>query len=213
MKIGKQEVYDAEHFRNFTPRESGILADLEKEAAEKDIPIVGPYVGKILWTLVKLIDAKNVLELGTATGYSAIWIAKALSGTGGGLISVEWDKEIAARARANIARAGVSCGVEVITGDARDVLFTLKPGQFDMIFQDVDKEMYLDLLAHCERVLRPGGLLVFDNTAFRSAGDFLSRSLLHPNLEGFHLFGFLPEHDPEYDALTFLVKKRNSQGP
>jgi predicted O-methyltransferase YrrM len=205
--MSEPEAYDAEHFRKFTPREGGILEELEKEAVEKDIPIVGPYVGKILWTIVKATNAKRVLELGTATGYSAIWMAKALSDTGGELISIEWDKDMAERARKNIARSGVSCGVKVVTGDARDQLSGLKSGHFDMVFQDVDKEMYLELLKPCVRVLRPGGLLICDNTSFRSAGEFLERSIGHPELEGFHILAFLPEHSPEHDALTFLVKK------
>jgi predicted O-methyltransferase YrrM len=201
------EVFEAEHFRQFTPSEKGILADLEKEAKEKDIPIVGPFVGKVLWTLVKLIKAKRVLELGTATGYSAIWIAKALSETGGELITVEWDKELAKQARANIERAGLPCGVKVISGNAQNLLSEFEANHFDMIFQDVEKEMYLELLDQCARVLRPGGLIVFDNTAFKTAGDFLSESLEHPDLDGFHIWGFLPGHGPEYDGLTFLIKR------
>ena len=79
------ELFDAEHFRQFTPRETGVLAALEQEAVEKDIPIIGPLVGKMLWLITKLMKAKSVLELGTATGYSAIWLAKALKDTGGTL--------------------------------------------------------------------------------------------------------------------------------
>jgi predicted O-methyltransferase YrrM len=205
--MAEPEAYEAEHFRKFTPRGGGILEELEKEAREQDIPIVGPYVGKILWTMVKLISAKNVLELGTATGYSAIWMAKALSETGGELLSVEWNKEMAKRARVNIARSGVSCGVKVISGDALEILKSLELDHFNMVFQDVDKELYLEQLEECARVLRPGGLLICDNTSFKSAGEFLKRSLEHPDLDGFHVHAFLPGHGPEYDAMTFLVKK------
>jgi predicted O-methyltransferase YrrM len=164
-------------------------------------------VGKILWTVVKLINAKRVLELGTATGYSAIWMAKALSETKGELITVEWDQQMAQAARVNIEKANLGCSVKVISIDAENILSDFVPDHFDMIFQDVDKEMYLELLEPCARVLRPGGLIVFDNTAFESAGDFLKESLLHPELDGFHLYAFLPEHQPEYDGLTFLIKK------
>jgi predicted O-methyltransferase YrrM len=205
--MSEPEVYEAEHFRQFTPREKGILEELEKEAKEKDIPIVGPYVGKILWTLVKLINAKRVLELGTATGYSAIWIAKALSETGGELTTIEWDKDVANKARANIEKAHVTCGVKVIPGDAKDLLSEFESDHFDMIFQDVEKEMYLELLDECSRILRPGGLMVCDNTSFKSSGDFLTKSLEQPDLDGFHIWAFLPGHGPEYDGLTFLIKK------
>ena len=67
--------------------------------------------------------------------------------------------------------------------------------------------MYLELLDPCVRVLKPGGLMFFDNTAFKTAGEFLQKSLIHPELDGFHLYSFLPEHQPEYDGLTLLIKK------
>ena len=111
------------------------------------------------------------------------------------------------RMAVNIEDAGFSDIVKVISGDAKDMLLDSDEGQFDMIFQDVDKEMYLGMLDSCAKVLRPGGLLICDNTAFKTAGDFLRRSLDHPDLEGFHLYGFFPGHEPEYDALTFLIKK------
>ena len=204
--MSDQDLYDDEHFRKFTPREKGILAELEKEAVEKDIPIVGPLVGKMLWMHAKLMKAERVLELGTATGYSAIWIARALKERGGKLTTIEWDKDTAEKAKANISRAGLSDFIEVKNGDAVDLISKFEPDSFDMIFQDVDKEMYMKLLDPCVRILRPGGLLFFDNTAFKTAGDFLEISLEHPQLDGFHLYAFLPEHAPDYDGLTLLVK-------
>jgi predicted O-methyltransferase YrrM len=201
------QVYDAEHFRQFTTHEKGTLAKLEQEAVDENIPIVGPVVGKMLWLITKLMKANEVLELGTATGYSAIWIAKALKDTGGRLTSIEWENEMVRKAMANLKEAGCADVVEVQHGDAKELLSKYDENQFDMIFQDVEKEMYLELLEPCVRVLRRGGLLFFDNTAFKSAGDFLSESLKHPELDGFHLYSFLPEHQPEYDGITLLIKK------
>jgi predicted O-methyltransferase YrrM len=201
------EVYDAEHFRQFTTHEKGTLAKLEQEAVDKNIPIVGPVVGKMLWLFTKLMKADRILELGTATGYSAIWIAKALKGTGGRLTSIEWESEMVQKARANLNEAGCADLVEVQHGDAKELISKYDKNYFDLIFQDVEKEMYLELLEPCVSVLRPGGLLFFDNTAFKSAGDFLSESLNYPELDGFHLFAFLPEHQPEFDGVTLLIKK------
>lgn len=205
--MSEPDVYDVEHFRKFTPQRKGILAELEKHAKERDIPIIGPYVGNILNFFVRLISAKRVLELGTATGYSAIWIAEALSETGGELVTIEWDKDMAEASRKNIQKAGLYCPVKVISGDAKDLLLKFEPNHFDMIFQDVEKEMYLELLGPCARVLKEGGLMVCDNTAFKTAGDFLEKSLEHPDFHGFHLWAFLPGHGPEYDGLTFLLKR------
>ena len=97
--------------------------------------------------------------------------------------------------------------VEVLQGDAKELLGKFDVDHFDLIFQDIEKEMYLELLEPCVRVLRPGGLLFFDNTAFKTAGEFLGESLKHPKLDGIHLYSFLPEHQPEYDGLTLLIKK------
>lgn len=201
------ELYEAEHFRHYTPREKGVLEKLEKEARKENIPIVGPLVGKMLWVLTRITRARNVLELGTATGYSAIWIAGALRETGGKLVTIEWDNNIAEQARKNIEDAGYSDNVEVLIGNAAELLEGFEQNYFDLVFQDIEKELYLDLLNPCTDVLRPGGLLFFDNTAFKTAGEFLSESLKHPELDGFHLYSFLPEHEPEFDGLTFLIKK------
>jgi predicted O-methyltransferase YrrM len=205
--MSKPDIFNADHFRQFNPPTEGVLVALEKEAIEKDIPIVGPLVGKMLWTFVKLTKAKRVLELGTATGYSAIWIASALREIGGKLTTIEWDEEIAVKAANNIKDAGYQNEVDILTGDARNLMSKFEDDYYDIVFQDVDKEMYLELLNPCVKVLKPGGLLICDNTAFRTAGEFLWKSLRHPELDGFHLYAFLPEHSPEYDGLTFLVKK------
>ena len=201
------DTYDAEYFRRFTPRETGVLAELEKEAVEKDVPIVGPVVGKMLWLTAKIMKAERILELGTATGYSAIWMARALSETGGKLTTIEWDAETIERAKGNIAEAGYADTVEVLQGNAAEMLSSFEPDTFDMIFQDIDMEMYLELLDNCARVLKPGGLMFFDNTAFKTAGNFLENSLKHPDLDGVHLYAFLPEHAPDWDGLTLLTKK------
>ena len=134
-------------------------------------------------------------------------MAKALRDTGGKLTSIEWDVDYVERAKANINKAGFADIVEILHGDAKDLLSKFEKDYFDIIFQDVEKEMYLELLNPCVRVLRPGGLLFFDNTAFKTAGEFLAESLKHPELDGIHLFSFLPEHKPEFDGLTLLIKK------
>jgi predicted O-methyltransferase YrrM len=201
------DLFDAEYFRQFTSHEHGVLVELEQEAVEHDIPIVGPLVGKMLWMLTRLMGAKRVLELGTATGYSAIWIANALKLTGGKLTSLEWDKNTTEKAISNIEKAGLADQVEVQVGDAVDLIGKYETEQFDLVFQDIEKEMYSSLLDPCVRVLRKGGLLFCDNTAFKTAGTFLHDSSKHPQLDGIHLYAFLPEHSPEYDGLTLMIKK------
>ena len=105
--------------------------------------------------------AKNVLEIGTAIGYSAIWMAQAMPADGQ-LISMELSAERAATARVNLERAGLSRKVSVIVGDAMRFLHKVS-GPFDLIFQDGDKSLYTTMLEPLVGLLRPGGVLVTDN--------------------------------------------------
>jgi predicted O-methyltransferase YrrM len=118
--------------------------------------------GRLLRVLTEAIGAKQVVELGTSTGYSGIWIALALRATGGRLTTFEIDPNRAAVARENFRRARLDDLVTIVLGDAhvevRKVTQTL-----DLVFIDADKEGYLDYLQKLEPRLRPGGLVVADN--------------------------------------------------
>ncbi len=201
------ETHGAEHFEKYLPKEGGILGQLEAEADDQGLPIIGPVVGRLLYLLVKTSNANSVLELGTCTGYSAIWMARALEPKGGNLVTVEWDPEMAERARGNIKEAGFSDTVEVVTGDAGGVLEKIEKESVDVAFIDVDKEYYIESMELTIPVLRSGGLMVFDNTAFVSGGEFLDVSWDHPDIETVHLHTFLPGHRPNFDGLSFMVKK------
>lgn len=138
-----------------------LLRRLETEAEEENIPIVGPQVGSLLKLLVTLRGARRVLELGTAIGYSATWMARGMR-PDGELHTVEMREAMAERARANLREGGLDSVVEVHVGRALDLL----PGlgtEYDVIFNDVDKEGYPDVLPLAKAALRLGGLLVTDN--------------------------------------------------
>jgi caffeoyl-CoA O-methyltransferase len=193
------------YFRNFVPRRDQVLLDLEQEAQSEGIPIVGPVVGELLFILARVTGARAILELGTATGYSAIHLARACQPAGGRVVSLELNEPMAARARGNFARAGVSGQVEVRVGDALQIMETMT-GPFDFIFMDIDKEGYLPALAHCRRLLRPGGLLFTDNVGFAGAADFNREIFASPDWRTVHLLGFLPLHSPEHDGLSLAVR-------
>jgi predicted O-methyltransferase YrrM len=110
---------------------------------------------------VRLTGARRILEIGTAIGYSTLWMATALPGDGQ-LFSLERDADRAARARAHAAAAGVEGRVHVMIGDASRFLHKVS-GPFDLIFQDGDKPGYLTMLDRLEALLRPGGVLACDN--------------------------------------------------
>lgn len=205
--MSRPELHDPEHYMRYIPKEGGALDRLEMEAMEKDVPIIGPVLGRLLYMLSRAMGVRNVLELGTATGYSAIWLARAARQAGGRVVTVEWDPDMAAKARTNISEAGHGQDVEVMEGDARKIMDRFPDGHFDLVFNDVEKEHYSGLLDPSIRVLRTGGLMVFDNTSFKTAGDLLDRAFSHPMLETVNLYGLFPRHSPDYDSITLCIKK------
>ena len=138
-----------------------VLADIAAEGARQDLPLVDAEVGALLRVLASAIGARRMLEIGTAIGYSGIWLAGALP-PGGMLFTMEKDPERAKTARANFERAGVAERVGIIVGDAQ-VTIAKVAGPFDLIFQDGSKPLYVTLLDKLVGLLRPGGLLVTDN--------------------------------------------------
>jgi predicted O-methyltransferase YrrM len=147
------------------PKRDGVLSRLEEEAHREGIPIVDEHEGALLYLLVKIARAKRVLELGTATGYSGIWL---LRGTGGGtLTTYELNHERAERARANFSDAGLGKQAMVLEEDAVKALGKLQ-GRFDACFidllnsfpsEDVTRQAFEGCLEH----LDAGGLLMADN--------------------------------------------------
>jgi len=143
------------------PPRDEVLAAMESEAAKRDIPIVGPAVGRVLYQFAVMSGAKTVFELGSAIGYSTIWWARAV-GDGGSVIYTDGDRKNADEARGYFERAGVSNHVTVKVGDALEFLSEEKR-EFDIIFCDVDKEDYPRAFRLAVSRLRRGGLFVADN--------------------------------------------------
>jgi predicted O-methyltransferase YrrM len=138
-----------------------VLQEIARIGAQDRLPQVGPEVGAFLHVLATAIGATRMLEVGTAIGYSGVWLARALP-PAGMLLTMEADAARARRAREHFVRAGVGDRVSVIIGDARRMLAKVA-GPFDFIFQDGDKRLYTPLLDRLVELLRPGGLLVTDN--------------------------------------------------
>ena len=134
---------------------------VERQGEADGWPIVGAAEGSLLFVLARSIGARRVLELGTAIGYSGTWLARALP-VDGQLITVEGNPETAKLARGNLARTDVADRVTILVGKAEEVLEDLE-GPFDLIFNDIDKAAYPEILEPCLERLRVGGLLVTDN--------------------------------------------------
>lgn len=193
------------YFRQWRRQDDPLLLELEAEAEAEHIPIVGPLVGELLFVLARAIGARSILELGAATGYSAIFLARACALNVGGLISVEFDPAFADRARKNLARAGLSDRAHIVCDDAFAYMRRLE-GPFDLVFMDIDKADYAAALPECYRLLRPGGLLIADNTAFSDADPFNQTIFKHAGWRPVSLFAFLPGHSPEKDGLCLALR-------
>ncbi len=151
----------AAYLEGLHPPVDPLLETIRAEGLAAGLPLVEADTARLLRGLVLATKATKVLEIGTAIGYSALWMAQALP-PAGMLISMEVDPERATTARTNIARASLSDRVNVIVGDATRFLHKVA-GPFDVIFQDGDKRLYTPMLDTLIGHLRPGGVLVSDN--------------------------------------------------
>lgn len=141
------------------------LRGLEDQGRRGGWPIVDAAEGSLLRILAQATRARRILELGTAIGYSGTWLARGLP-EGGELVTVEGDPETAKLARENFEKTGVGGRVTILVGRAQDILEDLE-GPFDLIFNDIDKLGYPEVLEPCIARLRVGGLLVTDNVLRR----------------------------------------------
>lgn len=167
------------------PARDEVLMDMEAEAARRRIPIVGPAVARVLHQLALIANAKKIFEMGSAIGYSTIWWARAV-GEGGRVIYTDGNPKNAEEARGYFQRAGVSNRIVVKTGDALEILSEQKE-EFDIIFNDVDKEDYPRVFRLAMPRLRKGGLLISDNVlwsgkvAEKNSSDASTKAILEFN--------------------------------
>ena len=194
-----------EYFRQFLPKRDQLLMELEEEARREGIPIVGPIVGELLHILARATQARRILELGTATGYSTIFLAKAFEPIQGRLVTIDNDLDMAARAKINFYRAGLDQQIDMVVGDSQEKLSEMDES-FDLVFLDIDKEFYASVLPHCQRLLKKGGLLIADNVGFKNADPFNRLISKSPEWRSVNLFAFLPFHSPEKDGLCLALR-------
>jgi predicted O-methyltransferase YrrM len=154
----------AEHVERYLhelrPERSPVMREMEELAERDGIPIVHWETGRFLAALVRALDPRIVLEVGTAIGYSTLHMADAMGG--GRLVTLELDAARATQARDLLARAGVAERVEIVEGDALETIDGLD-GPFDLLFLDAAKDQYPDYLALAEPKLSERALVVVDN--------------------------------------------------
>jgi predicted O-methyltransferase YrrM len=193
-----------------------VLRDVARAGQEQNLPLVDAEVGALLRALALATGATRILEIGTAIGYSGIWLAGALP-PGGSLFTMELSADRAREARENFERAGMAGRVNVIVGDAKLMLAKVA-GPFDIIFQDGDKQLYSPMLDRLVALLRPGGLLITDNVLWdgevvpgfvskpqrdssdtRAIAEYNERLAVHPQL--------MSSIVPLRDGVAISVKK------
>jgi predicted O-methyltransferase YrrM len=156
-----------QYLSSLNTQSDAVLIEIARAGERDDLPLVDAEVGALLRVLTIAARATRVLEIGTAIGYSGVWMAAALP-PGGMLITMEVDESRAKTARDNFAKAGLADRANVVVGDAGRMLHKIS-GPFDLIFQDGDKQQYGPMLDRLVALLRPGGLLVTDNVLW--SGD------------------------------------------
>jgi caffeoyl-CoA O-methyltransferase len=151
-----------QYLYSLLPERDVVISEMESYAEQHSVPIIGPAVARLLALFAQVSGAKRIFEMGSAIGYSTIWLARA-AGPKGKVIYTDGDPANAQRAREYFRRAGVAKRIDVRVGEALELL-KKTPGKFDLIFNDVDKHQYPDALRGALPKLRRGGLFITDNT-------------------------------------------------
>ena len=198
------------YLSSLLPERDAVLADMERYAKEHDIAIIGPDCGRLLALMAKISGAKRIFEMGSAIGYSTIWLARA-AGPRGEVFYSDGSPENHQRARAFCRRAGVASRIHFGWGDAFE-LFDNTRGAFDLIFIDIDKHQYPEALRKAWPRLRRGGLLLADNTLWSgkvaaAPKDVETRAIQEFNRRLYADKKFFPVIVPLRDGLTVALKR------
>lgn len=152
-----------------TPPEDVLLEIEQLIASEKETwPIIKPEVADFMKVILTIQKPKEILEIGTAVGYSAMLMSGFLEEEGK-ITTIERFPYMSEIAKKNIKRAGLEDKIEIIEGDAAGVLTTLEEEKYDVVFMDCAKGQYINFLPDCIRVLKPGGILITDNVLHKGA--------------------------------------------
>src|SRR5215831_14012145 len=172
------------YMRDLLPPRDPVVAEMEEFAKLHRVPIVGPMVGRFLYQLARLVDAGRIFEMGSAIGYSTIWFARALR-PGGKVYYTDGSPSNASKANDYAKRAGVRDRIEILTGDSLDLIDQVE-GEFDVIFNDVDKHYYPEVHRKAAGRVRVGGLFITDNVLW--SGRVADSSVKDDDTEGVRSF-------------------------
>jgi predicted O-methyltransferase YrrM len=200
---GVTEAPVEDYLYSLLPARDAVLAEMEAEAAQRDIPIVGPAVGRLFQQLAIISGAKTVFEMGSAIGYSTLWWARGV-GDGGRVYYTDSDSKNCEKARRYCERAGLASRVVFKMGDALELLSEEKQ-PFDIIFCDVDKDDYPRVLRLALPRLKKGGLFVTDNVLW--SGKVADKNAKDSNTRAIQEFNRLQYDSP--DLFTTIIPLRD----
>ena len=160
LLLPEQERY----LERLLPPRDPLLREMEERAAQEDIPISDPEIGRFLGILARVTGARLIVEIGTAIGYGALCLARGAPEAR--VVSIDTDPERLAVARGYLERAGVAGRVELIEGAALEVLPRLS-GPFDLAYVDAVKKEYRRYLDQLVPKLRVGGVVALDNLLWK----------------------------------------------
>ncbi|MBP5427603.1 MAG: O-methyltransferase [Clostridiales bacterium] len=157
--------YINNYIRDMIPKSVDILKEMEEYAKDRHVPIVLPEVARFIIVVGMIKRPKRILEIGTAIGYSAITMSQVLE-EGGMIDTIEINDEMATKARENIKRANLDNKINVILGDAREVLLDID-AKYDMLFIDAAKGQYFEFLEGARNKLNDGAIIMSDNVLYK----------------------------------------------
>ena len=200
------------YINSLLPARDPVLRKMERYAAKHKVPIVGPACARVLHQLALSIRARRVFEMGSAIGYSTLWLARAV-GPHGKVFYTDGDPANADRARAYLREAGMLGRVRFLVGDALESL-KATPGQFDLIFNDVSKTQYPEAFKLAVPRVRAGGLFITDNVLWYgrvarpvATNDAETRAILKFNRQIYKSPNLISTIVPLRDGLAVCLKQ------
>lgn len=193
-----------DYLNTLVPERPAEMQVMEAYAGETGFPIIGPVCGYMCYQIARMVKAHMVFEMGSGYGYSTAWFARAVLENGGGKVHhVVWDEGLSKRARQHLEKLGYSNLIEYHVAEAIETLQHM-PGQFDLIFNDIDKECYPESLPMIREKLRPGGVLIVDNLLWH--GQVLDRNDQDPSTEGVRELTRILTTDPNWVSTLIPIR-------
>ena len=159
------EEYILEYIRSILPNNKEYLEDMEKYAEKNHIHIIEPEVAQLIKVILKMQKPENILEIGTAIGYSALVMCDALLGNCN-VTTIERREDMIELAEKFISKSPYESNIRILKGEAEEIISGITD-MYDFIFIDAAKGQYLDFFNGCTRLLKPGGIIVSDNVLFK----------------------------------------------